>query len=159
MSPQWIAPNVVEFAFNPIYLPDSAHDEPASHGAVRFSVALNPGLAPGTQIRNKGYIYFDMNPPVITNTVLNTIELMIPTNVNEGVREALGVYPNPATDNITVENIPAGEVSVTSMTGAVLLRKIANNSTMNIDVSKLPAGVYMIRTQTSVSRFVKLSSE
>lgn len=159
MSPQWIAPNVVEFTFNNINLPDSAHNEPASHGAVRFSVALNAGLAPGTQIKNKGYIYFDLNPPVITNTVLNTIELPIPTNVNEGARADVKVYPNPATNDVTLENAPGGEVTVTSMSGAILIRKMTNTGSTTIDVSKLPAGVYMVRTATSVSRFVKLSSE
>ena len=35
---------------------------------------LQENLPHGTEIRNDAGIYFDLNPPVITNTVLNTIQ-------------------------------------------------------------------------------------
>lgn len=160
MSPQWIAPNVVEFTFNPIYLPDSAHDEPGSHGSVRFSVALNPGLTPGTQIKNKGNIYFDLNPPIITNTVINTIELPPPTEVNgAAVAGAMKVYPNPATNVVTIENVMGDEVTILSINGAAVMSGKVKDRKATINVSKLPAGLYLVRSAGAASRFVKLSGE
>lgn len=160
MSPQWIAPNVVEFTFDPIYLPDSTHDEPASHGSVRFSVALLPGLAPGTQIKNKGYIYFDLNPPVITNTVLNTIELPEPTDINvPAVAGVMKVHPNPATNLVTVENVMGKEVTILNLSGAIMVSEKVKDGRAIIDISNLPAGMYMVRSAAAASRFVKLSEQ
>ncbi len=60
------------FRFDNILLPDSNVNEPASHGFVRFRVKPMPGLAHLTTIENNAGIFFDLNPPVITNTVRNT---------------------------------------------------------------------------------------
>jgi hypothetical protein len=62
------------FEFDNILLPDSGTNELASHGFVRFRLRLQENLPHGTEIRNDAGIYFDLNPPVITNTVLNTIQ-------------------------------------------------------------------------------------
>lgn len=62
------------FKFENIMLPDSNIDFLASQGFVKFSINQKPNLLPHTQIRNTGNIYFDFNPAVITNTVLNTIQ-------------------------------------------------------------------------------------
>jgi len=158
MVPEWLAPGVVRFNFYGIMLPDSMSNEAASHGDIRFSVKLNAGLAPATQIKNTGYIYFDANPAVVTNTTLNTI--MIPTYVNETPAvNPVKVYPNPAADNITVENLESGTLSILNMNGLVMLeRTIANNKTV-IDISKLPAGVYILKTidnnNTTTKKFTK----
>jgi len=62
------------FKFENIMLPDSNVDFLGSQGFVKFSIQPDTGLAPLTQIYNTANIYFDYNPAVITNTVLNTIE-------------------------------------------------------------------------------------
>ncbi len=67
------AEGLTTFAFNSIYLPDSISSEAASHGYVTYRVRLKNSLPPGRQIRNYASIYFDYNPPVLTNTVLNTL--------------------------------------------------------------------------------------
>jgi hypothetical protein len=61
------------FMFNDIMLPDSATDQAGSNGFVRFRITPVEGLAHGNTIENTGQIYFDNNPPIITNTTLNTI--------------------------------------------------------------------------------------
>ncbi len=61
------------FMFNDIMLPDSASDQAGSNGFVRFKIKPIAGLSHGTTIENTGEIYFDLNPPIITNTTLNTI--------------------------------------------------------------------------------------
>ncbi|MBP6697290.1 MAG: T9SS type A sorting domain-containing protein [Flavobacteriales bacterium] len=64
---------LASFRFDNIQLPDSNVNEQASHGFVKFRVRVIPGLPHLTGITNNSGIYFDLNPPVITNTVLNTI--------------------------------------------------------------------------------------
>lgn len=65
--------NVLKFVYDSIMLPDSTSNEAGSHGYVIFEIMPNAGLANGIQITNDVGIYFDFNPPVYTNTVLNTI--------------------------------------------------------------------------------------
>ena len=157
MTPQWLTPNVVEFDYNNINLPDSGANEAASHGEVRFSVVLNTGLPLGTQIRNKGYIYFDLNPPVITNTTLNTIATS--TYLPQVARAAVKVYPNPATDHIVVENLANGTISIMNISGSTVLEQSINNDKTTIDVSSIAPGVYILKTtcegNTTITKFTK----
>lgn len=158
MYPKWLTPNVIQFTFDNIMLPDSTTNEPASHGSVKFSVALDSGLPLGTQIRNKGYIYFDLNPPVITNGTLNTIAL--PSAVqNIAAAGSVKVYPNPATDRIYVESNGDGDVYIMGMNGAVIATQKLSKGKTSIDISAMPAGMYMVKTvndaNTQVARIAK----
>ncbi|MFO0359967.1 MAG: T9SS type A sorting domain-containing protein, partial [Flavobacteriales bacterium] len=83
--------NILKFTFNNVYLPDSTSDAEGSIGYVIFDIApFNSDLPDNTAIENKAGIIFDMNEPIITNTVLNTIVDEIPTVndeiiLNEGI--------------------------------------------------------------------------
>lgn len=61
------------FTFNGIMLPDSNINEPASHGFFNYSINLNEDLVVGTVINNRADIYFDHNPPVLTNVTKTTL--------------------------------------------------------------------------------------
>ena len=158
MTPKWLTSNVVEFDYNYINLPDSLSNEPASHGAVSFSIKLKTGIPYGTQIKNKGYIYFDLNSPVITNSTTNTITRPASiTNISTSL--PVKIYPNPATDMIFVENLAGGELSIISMNGSVVLSRNIDANKTSIDVSSLADGVYIIKTvnnnATSTIKFTK----
>jgi uncharacterized repeat protein (TIGR01451 family) len=56
----------LKFYFPNILLPDSNVNEPRSHGFVGFRIRPHEGLSAGDQITNIANIYFDFNPPVIT---------------------------------------------------------------------------------------------
>ncbi|MGB1031164.1 MAG: DUF7619 domain-containing protein, partial [Flavobacteriales bacterium] len=64
---------VIEFLFENIMLPDSNSSEPESHGLISFKIQPYEELPPGTELNNTGNIYFDNNPPIITNTTWSTI--------------------------------------------------------------------------------------
>lgn len=59
--------------FNNILLPDSNTNELQSHGFVKFRIDLVSGLPAGTSIYNTAGIFFDNNPAIVTNTVINTL--------------------------------------------------------------------------------------
>ncbi len=63
----------VEFFFENIMLPDSTVDEPGSHGLVSFKIDMIEGIEIGQELNATAYIFFDNNPPVITNTTWTTI--------------------------------------------------------------------------------------
>lgn len=60
--------------FNNVLLPHVGVNEPGSHGYITFSIDLKENLPIGTVIQNNANIFFDFNPPVLTNTVVNTIK-------------------------------------------------------------------------------------
>ncbi|MFS4457383.1 FG-GAP-like repeat-containing protein [Maribacter sp. 2304DJ31-5] len=70
----------VEFLFENINLPDSTSNEPASHGHIAFKIKPKSSVVVGDIVNGTASIYFDFNPPIITNTVstefiLNTLPL------------------------------------------------------------------------------------
>jgi hypothetical protein len=60
-------------------------DTGRGEGFVSFLVRPRPGLPTGTQIRNRARIVFDVNPPIDTNEVLNTIDAGAPTSAVEAL--------------------------------------------------------------------------
>lgn len=73
-----IESRVATFKFADIYLADSFVNEPASHGFVKYQILGNSGLNEESKIENTASIYFDENPPIVTNTVNNTMVSVLP---------------------------------------------------------------------------------
>ncbi len=59
------------FEFRNIFLPDSTSDFEGSQGYVNYRIKTKDGLPEMTEINNTAGIYFDLNPPIITNTTEN----------------------------------------------------------------------------------------
>lgn len=91
---------VLKFTFDDILLPDSNINEAASHGFVRFRITPKDTLQLGSRIENRAGIYFDFNPPIITNTVFHTVDtgfLERKTVAVHGLPDAENgrIFPNP----------------------------------------------------------------
>lgn len=102
--------NEITFTFNNILLPDSNVDVEGSKGFVMFQVDPDSGLSGGTKINGTASIYFDFNSPILTNNVQNTIDGPLhfddPSERAQLLAEesnAVKLYPNPATESVTVE--------------------------------------------------------
>lgn len=67
------SPNELIFRFDNINLPDSGHSVALSQGFITFTVKPRTDVVAGAQLANRAAIYFDLNAPVITNTVQNFI--------------------------------------------------------------------------------------
>ncbi|MBK9148041.1 MAG: DUF11 domain-containing protein [Flavobacteriales bacterium] len=65
----------LKFYFPSILLPDSNINEPRSHGLVGFRIRPRLPLLPGDEIENIANIYFDFNPPVITEPSVLVVPL------------------------------------------------------------------------------------
>ena len=63
----------IEFNFADIQLPDSTCCEEESHGYVVYRIKPREDVEPGDVINNTAYIFFDGNPPIVTNTTWHTI--------------------------------------------------------------------------------------
>ncbi len=68
-----VSPNIAEWTFTDIMLPDSNTDEKNSHGFIRFSISQVRNLPYGTVLNNSAEIYFDFNKPIYTNVTTHTV--------------------------------------------------------------------------------------
>ena len=148
---------VVEWIFDPIVLPDSNVNEPASHGFLKFTIRQQPDLPNGTEIKNAADIYFDFNPPIITDTALHTIgELeFVVVSIDEPVEEMqpqIRYWPNPAIDRINFDLgawYPFVTVELFDLRGQ-MVRKMDLRSTsgFTLESAGLGAGMYVFRVRT-----------
>jgi len=139
--------NVLHFRFLNIYLPDSTSNPEGSQGFISFKIRPKAGLAGGTQILNKAAIYFDRNPPIITNTVERfIIEDEIPK------RDEIPVYPNPFRDKIYVDfrgfTTTPTEIEFYDVQGKYIGKYLLEDDINTISVSPLNAGMYLYRIRS-----------
>ncbi|WP_276133670.1 T9SS type A sorting domain-containing protein [Polluticoccus soli] len=70
---------------------------------------------------------------------------MWPASVNTTVVGGVKIYPNPATDLLTVEGAKAGmQVTVLNLLGQQVYHGVLNNNTEVISISQLPPGNYAL---------------
>lgn len=144
----------IVFTFSNIMLPWEDEDEPGSQGYVTYTISPNPGLSDYTEVANTAHIYFDYNPPIVTNTTLNTYVSVIPMST-ESIENTntLNIYPNPVTDKIYWEDkFKTYRVSVSSIDGKKLM-EINNPSQNSIATESLSAGLYILTISTENGTF------
>jgi uncharacterized repeat protein (TIGR01451 family) len=151
--------NVLRFDFPHINLLDSSHHN-ESNGSVIFTINTRPGLAIGTTIPNHAGIFFDYNEVVMTNTVGNTIGCP-PVNVAVIDKHDVQIYPNPATDELTIKTERGAYQSFTisNSLGQQFIEQQFDAAMTAVNIKTLPAGLYYIslRGESGVKteKFVK----
>lgn len=142
-----ILPGMLQFVYSGIHLPDSGTSLAESNGSITFKIRALPNLGEGAQINNKAYIYFDNNEPIVTNTTLNTIELI--TGINKvSLTNSLRVIPNP-TDGLfrILSDKKIKCVNIFDISGRSVLQHINQaNSYIDINIANFEAGIYFVET-------------
>ncbi len=147
--------NQVAFLFENILLPDSGKNALGSHGYVTYRIQPKPHLAENTIVTNKAYIYFDFNPPIITNETKTTYSTFLPPLVLEQTGEniptaTVSLYPNPAKDEATLLLPEVGQytVVVTNAAGREIIKKeVSQSGSAILDMKGLPSGLYFYTVQ------------
>ncbi len=139
--------NLLKFSFNNIMLPDSNSNEPESHGFVSFTIDQKAALPEGTKIENTAGIFFDYNPPIITNTATNTINRFV--SIEEFGRTEVSLvqaYPNPTAGKLTLKpelGIKEASAILFDLNGKKLM-DISITDETTVDLSQLPSGIYLL---------------
>jgi hypothetical protein len=147
---------LVEIDFNNINLPSPFVDEPNSHGYAMYRIKTKPTLLPGDYILNAASITFDANLPLNTNTVSTLVVATTPTGIsNISVNNIpVSVYPNPASDEITVSL--AGEhhivFEIFDIAGKSVLKKKLSHSS-EIKIKDLANGMYVYKLTSQNGEF------
>jgi polyhydroxybutyrate depolymerase len=77
-----------------------------------------------------------------------------PTAITEKSLSNVAIYPNPVSNQLTIENNEVVEsVTILDLTGKVLMNKTTNTKT--IEVSNLSIGIYFLKIKTKNSELVK----
>jgi len=151
---------VITFDFKNIFLPDSTSNLEGSNGHVTYMISALDGIDENTVIRNSAGIYFDQNPPVLTNTTVNVMVSMLTfTTTPNDLFPDLIIRPNPNTGTFQVEGIPRGTYNLLNTKGQIIQSGQLENNT-SIDISETAQGVYFIQMvideQMVTQRVVKL---
>lgn len=148
--------NVVRFVFDSIYLVDSVHNEPLSHGFVQFSIQQKLNNPIGTKIYNNASIYFDRNEAIVTNTTFHTIgrdfiqmQLISSTkNTKFNVKEVV-VFPNPFREKTQIivksAELKNAVLVLMNLEGQILKTISSNNNTFDIYRDDLANGMYLFK--------------
>jgi hypothetical protein len=138
-----------------IMLPDSASDPEGSQGQVTFQFDAVPEATIGDAILNTANIFFDQNPPIITNTVRNLY----------GINSTTGVLEQVSTVQLLVRSDGAGglfytvdlagsvpqRVVVQDVRGAVVVELGARTSG-HLPAGTLASGVYVLAASNADHR-------
>lgn len=137
---------IINFRFDNIYLPDSNENLEGSNGHIMYTIKPNAGLPIGTVINNTGYIYFDFNPAVVTNTTHTSLVDKYPIVNTESVNVVASnkVFPNPSFGKIQFEK-QAAQVCIKDMQGRIIKQF---RDTKELDLSGYAEGTYLLEIQT-----------
>lgn len=100
---------IAHFYFKNIYLVDSTTNERESQGFISFTIQPLAPVKQWDSIFNTGFIYFDMNKPVVTNTVKNTFVEFLDED-EDGFNFYEDCNDENATVNPTATDIPENSI-------------------------------------------------
>lgn len=136
--------NNLNWNFNNIMLPHAAADPEGAKGYVHFKIKPQDGFVVGDIIPNTASIFFDFNPPIITNTF--ETEFVDQLSVAESNAGALRLYPVPASDILRfTADATVQEVRLFDITGKIMLYQKVGAAQGLLDVSSLSTGMYLIQ--------------
>lgn len=148
----------VKFIFDQIMLPDSFSNEPGSHGYIQYSIQPNSNYTNGSIVTNRADIYFDFNPPILTNVVYNTLDDNISSVTSLMNETRFSVFPNPFTERleIRIEKAEAADrLEIFDVTGRKVLSEKVLSPQFAVSTAALQAGVYLVKLGSAVKRVVK----
>jgi len=153
---------ILKWTFNDILLPDSTTNESESHGFVSYSIELFEMTEQqyGTEIENTAAIFFDFNPPVITNTthlVFAELPIVLLTGIKEINKSTqISVYPNPTEGLLSLESeTEIAEMRIIDLQGKTLLSQKNIGFQNKIDLRNIAEGMYILIVKTKDNQLYK----
>lgn len=131
-------------------------------GTGTFAVTSDSDNYPGAAHVQYGFSVKGLNAnPAFMDQIGNVVISALPAATTQFNKNAITMYPNPATDvlNIASQNEVISNVQVYNLVGQQVINVAPNAAVATVNVSALKAGVYMVTTtvngKTSTSKFIK----
>lgn len=97
---------------------------------------------------------FILMDPTFEATNVNTITVEV--EGVENVNNTFNVYPNPASNNVTIEfkSAEPQTLYIFNIVGNIIYQKTINDKNLEVDVSNWSKGIYIIKTENSVKKLI-----
>ena len=137
----------VTFRFSGINLASSMLSIEYSQGYFTYTIDELPDLIINSEINNTAYIYFDFNPPIVTNTTTNTNGYLgiVVNEVDNNLK--FNIFPNPTNGEFTIDLSEKSMVKIYSVIGDLIYKDEVQKD-QNIDLSNFRKGIYTIQVET-----------
>ncbi|MBN8643090.1 MAG: T9SS type A sorting domain-containing protein [Flavobacteriales bacterium] len=141
----------VTWKFDNIQLPVSVANTNVGKGYIAFKIKPKAGYAVGDIIPNAASIYFDFNPPIITNTF--TTEFYEPLANPSFDATSFTVHPNPSNEIVFVSlNTSAEAISkvvlIDVLGKIVMSTSDVSSNQASINVDGVSPGIYFVEVTT-----------
>jgi uncharacterized repeat protein (TIGR01451 family) len=142
------------FTFDNILLPDTATNLDASHGFIKYAIWPKDSVPLESVVLNRAGIYFDFNPPIITNETMHTLGknfLVSSTWQPARAQYRVQVTPNPMGDEARLEVLGLPDrlgdfrLQVFDLQGNVVRDLSATTPFFVLKKENLPVGMYFFR--------------
>ncbi|MEY3501929.1 MAG: hypothetical protein RL308_3602 [Bacteroidota bacterium] len=135
----------VTFKFSGINLAASSTSLEASQGYFTYNIDELPNLNLNSDIKNTAYIYFDFNPPIVTNTTINT-NGYLGLDINDSEFK-FNIFPNPTNGKFTLDLSENTTVKIYSVIGSLIYEQEVQKDQI-IDLTNYKKGIYTIQVNT-----------
>lgn len=140
------------FTFNDINLPDSTTDPLGSQGFISYRIEPTNSIVVGDVLENTAGIYFDFNPPIITNTTSHVVEFSTALSDIAEHSQPIVLSPNPATDRILITGADSKiDVIEILATDGRLIHTLVDSG-ISFNVTDLVSGCYIVHIKTKNGR-------
>ncbi len=132
------------------------------------SLAANAGPFGTVTLQRVQYEYYDLSnsalpvfvhakltitlggTPQILNLVLNIAQPDGFVGISEDELTSVSVYPNPATDLVTINGLETeGMATISTLNGQIVQTNTVGKGTQTLSIESLPSGIYMISIETT----------
>lgn len=110
----------------------------------------------GVAVDNFGNVYVsDIDYDFSNSGIFKTTGLSSTLSTTNAKQNSFVLYPNPAKDFVTLNNLTKGsEVSIIDMNGKLLFKTKATDTVLTINTSSFANGVYLVKANNNVSKLV-----
>lgn len=126
-------------------------------GGAVFALLNGTWTAPEAGVYYFGFHHNTATTTASASLVIDTINITSILSTNDVLAGAFGIYPNPASDVVSVKNtknIQINTISLTDLNGRIVLKNAANVAgDTQINVSDLSAGIYLMTVETAQGNF------
>jgi hypothetical protein len=134
---------------NPVFnFSDMLTAQNITDSTYQIAVASGNYIPKGTQILQIPINYisdYGLTLDLVVNSKSQTITLFNPNNIN-GIMDNVRIYPNPAINFITLNNLPQKSiVDIFDINGKIVKSFISDNQESKVDISELTKGIYYVK--------------
>lgn len=148
--------HIVKFIFDNINLTDTATSKILSVGVFSYTIMPAKNVTIGTWITNTAGIYFDANPAITTNTVINKVTNLILSVENIIPGNNIACFPNPFTSTTSIVFNTSGKhyIELDDITGRKIENMECTGLQYQLQRNGLSSGIYFIKAYDEANSYV-----